>query len=196
MTPLGRDFFDRDVVTVARDLIGTTLLFDGVGGEIVETEAYDRNDPASHSFSGPTPRNAVMFGPAGHAYVYLSYGIHWCLNFTCGLERNAAAILIRALRPTEGLERMVERRGGVGNTRLCSGPGRLAQALGVTRDANGLALDRMPFRLLARTQEPEIATGPRIGISKAVDQPWRFGLANSPHLSRAFPAELGARARA
>lgn len=192
MTTLGRAFFDRDVVAVAREMIGATLLFEGVGGEIVETEAYDREDPASHSFSGPTARNAVMFGPPGHAYVYLSYGIHWCLNAVCGPEGHGAAVLIRALRPTEGIERMRERRRAGGERGLCSGPGRLAQALGVTRAANGLAVDAMPFSLRARTVEPDILVGARIGISKAVELPWRFGLAGSAHLSRPFPSRRAA----
>lgn len=191
MTALGRDFFDRDVVVVARDLIGTTLLFEGAGGEIVETEAYDRDDPASHSFSGPTDRNAVMFGPAGFAYVYLSYGIHWCLNFVCGEEGHGAAVLVRALRPIEGIVLMRSRRGVERERLLCAGPGRLAQALGVTRAASGLALDAPPFSLRVRTVEPDILVGPRIGISKAVERPWRFGLAGSPHLSRPFPNRAG-----
>ena len=190
--PLGRDVFGRDVVTVARDLIGATLLVDGVGGEIVETEAYDREDPASHSFSGPTARNAVMFGPPGVAYVYLSYGIHWCLNFVCGEEGHGAAVLLRALRPTHGLDEMRARRGLSGHRLLCSGPGRLAQALAITRAENGLALDAPPFSLLERASEPDILIGPRIGISKATERPWRLGLAGSAYLSRPFP---GARRR-
>lgn len=185
---LGRSFFARDVVTVARALVGATLLVDGVGGEIVETEAYDREDPASHSFPGPTPRNAVMFGPPGHAYVYLSYGIHWCLNLVCGANGHGAAVLIRALHPTEGLARMRARRGLEAERLLCSGPGRLAQALGVTREHNGRALDAPPFRILAPARDPAILEGPRIGITKAVELPWRFGLAGSPYLSRPFPS--------
>lgn len=188
MSGLGRDVFGRDVVTVARDLIGTRLLVDGVGGEIVETEAYDREDPASHSFSGPTVRNTVMFGPPGFAYVYLSYGIHWCLNVVCGEEGHGAAVLIRALRPTDGIESMRARRGVEAERLLCAGPGRLARALGVTRAANGLALDAPPFSLRAREVEPRILIGPRIGISKAVERPWRFGLAGCRHLSRPFPS--------
>lgn len=187
MTTLGRDFFGRDVVTVARDLIGATLLVEGVGGEIVETEAYDHEDPASHSYSGPTARNAVMFGPPGFAYVYLSYGIHWCLNFVCGEEGRGAAVLIRALRPTEGLAAMRRRRGIERERLLGSGPGRLAQALGITRAQNGLALDAVPFRLLAPSGRPDVATGPRIGITKAIERPWRFGMTGSTFLSRPFP---------
>jgi DNA-3-methyladenine glycosylase len=185
---ISRDFFDRDVVEIARELIGMSLVHDGVGGEIVETEAYDREDPASHSFAGPTPRNAVMFGPPGHAYVYLSYGIHWCLNFVCGPAGRGAAVLIRALRPTSGLELMRERRGLVDERRLCSGPGRLCQALGITRAQNGHPLDAPPFLLLPAAERSKLVQGPRIGISKAVDEPWRFGAAGSRFLSKPFPA--------
>ena len=187
MKALGRDFFGRDVVTVARDLIGATLLVEGVGGEIVETEAYDHEDPASHSFSGPTARNAVMFGPPGFAYVYLSYGIHWCLNFVCGEEGHGAAVLIRALRPTDGLAAMRGRRGVERQRLVCAGPGRLAQALGITRAQNGLALDAAPFRLLASSGTPDVVIGPRIGISKAIERPWRFGMTGSSFLSRPMP---------
>ena len=180
-------FFARDVVMVARELIGAALLVDGVGGTIVETEAYDREDPASHSFAGPTARNAAMFGPPGQAYVYRSYGIHWCLNLVCREEGHGAAVLLRALAPTQGLARMRERRGAVADRLLCAGPGRLCQALAVSRDHDGMPLDASPFRLAARAgPEPEIVTGPRIGISKAADLPWRFGLAGSPDLSRPF----------
>lgn len=180
-------FFARDVVAVARDLIGATLLVEGVGGTIVETEAYDREDPASHSFGGPTPRNAAMFGPPGRAYVYRSYGIHWCLNLVCREAGHGAAVLIRALAPSRGLAAMRERRGGGADRLLCAGPGRLCQALAVTRVHDGLAFDASPFALLAREgPEPAIASGPRIGISKAAEWPWRFGLAGSPSLSRPF----------
>lgn len=178
---LSRDFFDRPVLDIAPELIGATLLVDGVGGEIVEVEAYDESDPASHSFRGPTPRNAAMFGPAGHAYLYKIYGIHYCLNFVC---RPGSAVLIRALRPTDGLAQMHERRGGVGDKQLCSGPGKLAQALGLDLGQNGLALDAPPFSITARRQAGEVATGMRIGITKGVDTPWRFVLKGSPFLSR------------
>jgi DNA-3-methyladenine glycosylase len=165
-----------------------TLLVDGIGGIIVETEAYDREDPASHSFSGPTPRNAVMFGPPGRTYVYLSYGIHWCLNFVCREAGHGAGVLIRALEPTTGLDVMRERRRQRDVRVLCAGPGRLGQALKITRGLNGLRLDRLPFSLRARSCEPSIVSGPRIGISKAAERPWRFGLAGSAYVSRPFPA--------
>ena len=183
---LRRAFFARSVHEVAPDLIGATLLVDGVGGIIVELEAYHHTDPAAHSYNGRTARNAVMFGPPGYAYVYRSYGIHWCLNFVCEEEGSASAVLIRALEPTEGLARMRRRRGVEDPRALCSGPGKLAEALGVTIKHNGLPLDRPPFELRARTSEPEIVTGPRIGISKAVEQPWRYGLSGSVFLSRPF----------
>ena len=183
---LDDDFFARDVVAVARALIGVRLEVDGVGGTIVETEAYHHEDPASHSFNGPTPRNAAMFGPPGRAYVYRSYGIHWCLNFVCEGEGSGSAVLLRAIEPDAGLERMRERR-GLGDLRLlCAGPGRLTQALGVTGAMDGLALDAAPFALSAAAGPVEIVAGPRIGISRAVDLPWRFGLAGSRFLSRPF----------
>jgi DNA-3-methyladenine glycosylase len=183
---LSRDFFARSVHEVAPELIGVTLLVDGVGGAIVEVEAYDQEDPASHSFRGPTPRNAVMFGPPGFSYVYRSYGIHWCLNFGCDVEGRAEAALIRALAPTHGLETMRARRGLVAERALCSGPGKLCQALGVTNAESGLALDEPPFELLAREGTPEIVTGPRIGITQAVEKTWRYGLKGSPFVSRPF----------
>jgi DNA-3-methyladenine glycosylase len=173
---------------VARQLIGVRLLVNGVGGRIVETEAYDREDPASHSFSGPTPRNAAMFGPPGCAYVYRSYGMHWCLNFVCREAGHGAGVLIRALEPTHGLEVMRQRRGLEEVRLLCAGAGRVAQARGIDRSYVGLPLQRPPFELLA--PEPGLAialvAGPRVGISKAVDQPWRFGWAGSRFLSRPF----------
>jgi DNA-3-methyladenine glycosylase len=183
---LGRDFFARSVHEVAPDLIGVTLLVAGVGGPIVEVEAYDQEDPASHAFRGATTRNAVMFGPPGHAYVYRSYGIHWCLNFVCDVEGRAEAALIRALAPERGAEEMRARRGVVAERALCSGPGKLCQALAITGAHDGLALDEAPFELLPRDVEPEIVTGPRIGITRAVEHSWRYGLRGSPFLSRPF----------
>ncbi len=175
-----------DSQAVAQLLVGTVLLVDGVGGRIVETEAYDREDPASHSFSGPTPRNRAMFGPPGRAYVYRSYGIHWCLNFVCREDGHGAGVLIRAIEPLQGLDRMRERRGLDDVKLLCSGPGRVGQALGITRELDGCRLDRKPFKVLARTGDEAIVAGPRIGITKAADVPWRFGLAGSRFLSRPF----------
>ena len=185
--PLDRAAFAADAPTVARALIGTILLVDGVGGVVVETEAYDREDPASHAFAGPTPRNAPMFGPVGHAYVYRSYGLHWCLNLVCDAARQGSAVLIRAIAPTEGIEAMRARRGLEAPRLLCAGPGRLAQALGVTGAMTGLPLDAPPFRLLPRSEaDPPIAVGPRIGLTRGVETPWRFGLGGSPFLSRPF----------
>jgi DNA-3-methyladenine glycosylase len=171
---------------VAPELIGATLLFDGVGGTIVEVEAYDQDDPASHGFRGLTARTASMFGPPGHAYVYRSYGIHWCLNLVCADAGRAEAALVRALEPTSGLDAMRERRGLDATRALCSGPGKLCQALGITRVLDGLPLDEPPFQLLVRDAEPELAVGQRIGITRAVEHPWRYGLAGSPFLSRRF----------
>lgn len=183
---LRRAFFDRSVHEVAPELIGATLLIDGVGGVIVEVEAYHHTDPAAHSYIGRTERNAVMFGPPGYAYVYRSYGIHWCLNFVCEADGSASAVLIRALEPTSGLATMRRRRGVTEPRALCSGPGKVGEALGVTRKLSGLPLDRPPFELRAREGTPEIAIGVRIGISKAVDRPWRYGLKGSRFLSKPF----------
>ncbi len=185
---LTRAFFDRSVHAVAPDLIGAALLVDGVGGTIVEVEAYDHEDPAAHGFGGRTSRNAAMFGPPGHAYVYLIYGLYWCLNFVCEGEGVASAVLIRALAPTAGSALMQARRGMREPRLLCAGPGRLCQALGVTRAHDGLALDAPPFRLQARSGKIQIAVGRRIGITKAADKPWRYGVAGSPFLSRPFRA--------
>ena len=184
MTRLPREFLARSVHEVAPDLIGVTLLVDGVGGTVVEVEAYDQEDPAAHGFRGKTARNASMFGPPGHAYVYRSYGIHWCLNFVCEPEEVASAVLVRSLEPVKGLDEMRRRRGLEDERLLCAGPGRLCQALAITREHDGLPLDEPPFRLLPRTEDPEIATGPRIGITQAVDRPWRYVLAGSRYLSR------------
>ena len=182
---LTRAFFARTVHEVAPELIGATLLVDGVGGTIVEVEAYDQDDPASHGFRGMTARTASMFGPPGHAYVYRSYGIHWCLNLVCAEEGRSEAALVRALEPTAGLEAMRERRGLEAERALCSGPGKLCQALGITRVLDGLPLDEPPFELRPRADgAPEIATGPRIGITRAAQLPWRYGLAGSRYLSR------------
>jgi DNA-3-methyladenine glycosylase len=183
---LTQSFFDRSVLEVAPELIGATLLVGGIGGVIVEVEAYHHTEPAAHSYRGRTARNAVMFGPAGFAYVYRSYGIHWCLNFVCEGEGSASAVLLRALQPTEGLATMRRRRGLADERLLCSGPGRLCEALAVTDAHYGLRLDRPPFALFARPGAVEIATGPRIGLTKAVERPWRYGLAGSRFLSRRF----------
>jgi len=161
---------------------------DGVGGIVVEVEAYDQDDPASHGFGGRTQRNASMFGPPGHAYVYRSYGVHWCLNVVCAEPGRAEAALIRALEPTHGLAAMRARRGVEAERALCSGPGKLCEALGVTRDHDGLALDEPPFALLARPEAPRVATGPRIGITKAAERSWRYVLRDSPFLSRPLRA--------
>jgi DNA-3-methyladenine glycosylase len=183
---LRRSFFARSVHVVAPDLIGATLLFKGVGGIIVEAEAYHHTDPAAHSFGGQTARNAVMFGPPGYAYVYRSYGIHWCLNFVCEADGSASAVLIRALAPTQGLAAMRRRRGVSDARLLCSGPGRLCQALGITDAQYALALDRPPFEIFARSEEVDVDVGPRIGLTKAIDHPWRYGLKGSRFLSKPF----------
>ncbi len=180
--------FSASSVEVARRLIGACVLVDGVGGRIVETEAYDREDPASHTFAGPTARNAAMFGPPGHAYVYRSYGLHWCLNFVCRDAGHGAGVLIRALEPLAGLEAMRERRRSNDERLLCAGPGRVCQALAVTRQHDGLPLDAPPFELQPAAAPCAVIVGPRIGISKAMEMPWRFGLAGSRFLSRPFRA--------
>jgi DNA-3-methyladenine glycosylase len=181
-----RSFFDRSVHEVAPDLIGATLLFGGVGGRLVEVEAYHHADPAAHSYRGPTERNSVMFGPPGYAYVYRSYGIHWCVNFVCERKGSASAVLIRALAPTAGLAAMRRRRGVSDERLLCSGPGRLCEALGITGKHNGLPLDAPPFELFARQDVVEIVAGPRIGLTKAIDKPWRYGEKGSRFLSKPF----------
>ena len=183
---LKRSFFDRSVHEVAPEMIGATLLVNGVGGRIVEVEAYHHTDPAAHSFGGQTQRNAVMFGPPGYAYVYRSYGIHWCLNFVCEEAGSASAVLIRALEPTAGIAAMRRRRGVAEPRDLCSGPGKLCQALGLTIKHNGLRLDRAPFELRARPSEVDVVAGVRIGITKAAELPWRYGVKGSKFLSKPF----------
>jgi DNA-3-methyladenine glycosylase len=188
LSALGREFFARSVHEVAPELVGCTLLVGGVGGRIVEVEAYDASDPASHGFRGQTLRNRSMFGPPGHAYVYRSYGIHWCLNLVCGGEGVAEAVLVRALEPTDGIDLMRARRGLEDERLLCAGPGRLCQALGVTFDHDGAALVRPPFALQAAAEAVPIARGPRVGITRAVELPWRYGQAGSRFLSSPLAA--------
>jgi DNA-3-methyladenine glycosylase len=183
---LNKAFFARSVHEVAPELIGATFLVNGVGGIIVELEAYHHTDPAAHSYRGPTQRNAVMFGPPGFAYVYRSYGIHWCVNFVCEKTGSASAVLIRALEPTHGIAVMRRRRHLQDERALCSGPGKLTEALGITGDCNALALDQPPIALYARLDEPEVVAGVRIGITKAVELPWRYGLKSSKFLSKPF----------
>src|SRR5713226_7930451 len=184
--PLKRSFFDRSVHEVAPELIGATFLVNGVGGIIVEVEAYHHTDPAAHSFRGPTARNQVMFGPAGFSYVYRSYGIHWCVNFVCEEPGSASAVLIRALQPTHGIPAMHRRRGLHDERALCSGPGKLCEALGITIRHSELPLDQPPFALHARTGKVGIVAGVRIGLTKAVDLPWRYGLKDSKFVSKRF----------
>jgi DNA-3-methyladenine glycosylase len=181
---LPAEFFARSVHEVAPELIGVTLVVDGVGGRIVEVEAYDQEDPASHGFRGRTARNAAMFGPPGRAYVYRSYGIHWCLNLVCEREGVASAVLVRALEPTDGLERMRARRGLEETRLLCAGPGRLCQALAINHAHDGVRLDRPPFELHQPAQSAAVAAGKRVGISRAAELPWRYALAGSRFLSR------------
>lgn len=186
---MGADFFDRSVHAVARDLVGCTLLYEGCGGVIVETESYEADDPACHAYVGLTERTKVLFGPPGYAYVYLSYGIHSLLNAVAEPEGEAAAVLIRALEPTHGVELMRQRRGGKPDHELCSGPGKLTEALGIDLGDNEADLTQEPF-LLAPPEgaPPEIVTGPRIGITKAVERPWRFCAAGNRFVSRPNPA--------
>lgn len=182
-------FFARPVAEVAPALVGCTLVVDGAGGTIVETERYQEDDPASHSFRGPRGRAAVMFGPPGRLYVYRSYGIHWCVNLVCEEAGRGAAVLIRAIAPEIGLEAIRERRGALDDRLLCAGPGRLCAALGIDGSLDGASAvdDSGRVALHGRTGPVELLSGPRVGISKAVERPWRFGLAGSPHLSRPFP---------
>ena len=176
--------FSRSVHEIAPELIGATLLVDGVGGRIVEVEAYDREDPASHAYRGRTQRNASMFGPPGHAYVYRSYGIHWCLNLVCEGVEVPSAVLVRALEPTHGLDQMRRRRGFDDPRVLASGPGRLCQALGITREHDGLPLDRSPFELRERAGPVQVHSGARVGITRATELPWRYAEVGSRFLSR------------
>jgi DNA-3-methyladenine glycosylase len=178
--------FEASPAEVARSLIGTSILVDGVGGVIVETEAYDMDDRASHSHIGPRPRNASMFGPPGRAYVYRSYGIHWCLNVVCRGVGQGAAVLIRALEPVWGVDQMQFRRGSTDERMLCAGPGRLGQALGIGPGHDGLSLDQPPFELRPSEATPRLVSGRRVGISKARDLPWRFGLQGSRFVSQRF----------
>ncbi len=180
---LQRGFFERSAHQLAPQLLGATLLVDGVGGVIVELEIYEQSDPASHSYGGPTKRNASMFGPAGHAYVYRSYGVHWCLNFVCAPPGEASALLVRALEPTHGVEKMIERRGVSDPRGLCSGPGKLCQALAVGAKHDGLPLDETPFQVLACARELEIVRCRRIGITRAREKLWRLCVSGSPYLS-------------
>jgi DNA-3-methyladenine glycosylase len=176
--------FAADAVEVARALIGVTLLVDGAGGRIVETEAYDESEPASHGFRGMTSRNKALFGPPACAYVYLSYGLHWCLNFVCREEGHGAGVLLRALEPLAGIDLMRERRGVEDIRLLCAGPGRLGQALGITRAHDGLPLDSAPFKLEPSDMAHPIVSGKRIGISQGKDFAWRFTLKGSRFLSK------------
>ena len=191
-TLLDEAFFARPVAQVAPELLGCVIEVGDLAGEIVEVERYQQDDPASHSFRGPTPRAAVMFGPPGRLYVYRSYGVHWCANVVCEPEGHGAAVLLRAIAPTRGLDVMRERRGTADERKLCSGPGRLCEAFGIDGSMNASVLGRGPVRVFAGTPVADVAVGPRIGISVATDQPWRFGIAGSPHLSRPFPVAVAA----
>jgi DNA-3-methyladenine glycosylase len=175
------------VLEVARRLLGATFLVDGVGGTIVEVEAYAPDDPASHSFNGRTPRNSAMFGPPGTLYVYRSYGIHWCANVVCGPEGVGAAVLLRAAEPTHGIDEMRRRRGVDDLRRLCAGPGCLTQALGIAREHDGLPLDRPPFELRPAAGTADAVASPRIGITRAAERPWRYSVRSSPFVSRPRP---------
>ena len=185
---MAQTLFNEPAEIVARTLIGAELEVDGVGGVIVETEAYDVLDPASHSFAGPTARNAPMFGPPGRAYVYRIYGLHWCFNVVCDAEQAGSAVLVRALEPRTGLESMRERRGVAALEGLCSGPAKLCEALAIDGGLNGRPLGEAPFALRLHVQRPELVQGVRIGISKGAETPWRFGLKGSRFLSRPFRA--------
>ena len=172
---------------MARELVGRTLLVDGVGGVIVEAEAYAPDDPASHSFNGRTPRNAAMFGPPGHLYVYRSYGIHWCANVVCGADGVGAAVLLRSLEPTSGIEEMRARRGVDDPRLLASGPGRLTQALGITDEQDGADLTRPPFAFASPLASVDVTASTRVGITRAVERRWRYSLTGSTFVSRPRP---------
>jgi DNA-3-methyladenine glycosylase len=186
---LRAEFFARSVHDVAQDLIGCTVAHAGTAGVIVETESYHADDPACHAFGGPTPRSGVLFGPPAHVYVYLSYGIHRLLNFVAEPEGEAAAILIRALEPVAGIDTMCERRGIDRLEDLCSGPGKLTEALAIGLGLNGVSLTKGPIEVLGREPgwDPAIVTAPRIGITKAVEHPWRFCAAGSRFVSKPWP---------
>ena len=185
---LARDFYDRPVLDVARDLLGCVVVHGSCSGRIVETEAYHDSEPACHAFNGLTPRTATLFGPPGVAYVYRSYGIHALLNAVCEPEGVGAAVLIRALEPLEGVQEMIKRRSTTGVQELCSGPGKLTQALGIGLELNGSSLQDGPVRVLAATEAGGAAvSGPRVGITKATDLPWRFSVRGNPHVSRPRP---------
>jgi DNA-3-methyladenine glycosylase len=195
LSSLGVEFFERSVQRVARELVGCELRFAGVGGVIVELEAYERDDPACHAYVGLTPRTATLFGPPGRAYVYLSYGIHSCLNFVCEPEGEAAAVLIRALEPRWGIDEMRRRRGREDLRDLCSGPGKLTEALGIGLDMDHARLDEPPFEVRAPDREwadVEVECGPRIGITRGAELPWRFCARDSRYLSRPLPARTRA----
>jgi len=183
-----RGVFDGTAEAVARDLIGATFHVSGIGGVIVETEAYDATDPASHSFGGPTRRNGPMFGPPGRAYVYRIYGLHWCFNLVCDGARRGSAVLIRALEPRSGLDVMRRRRGLKADAALCSGPGKLCEALGIDAALNGADLTQPPFAFVLPSRSVAISQGPRIGVTRGAETPWRFGLAGSRFLSRPLSA--------
>jgi DNA-3-methyladenine glycosylase len=192
---LSERFYNRSVHDVARDLIGCTVVHDGAAGTIVETESYHATEEACHAFVGLTPRNRVLFGPPAHAYVYLSYGIHSLLNFVAKPDSHAAAVLIRALEPVEGIDLMRERRGVERIEELCSGPGKLTQALGIGLELNGVSLLGGPIQVFPRSgawNEPAVVTAPRIGITKATELPWRFCAAGSCFVSRPHPRVLAA----
>lgn len=189
---VGRAFFNRPPDQVAEQLVGCELSFGGAGGVIVEAEAYGQDDPASHSFRGETPRCRSMFGPPGTVYVYLIHGLHWCLNLVAGPRGTGAAVLIRAIQPTHGLEVMRGRRGVDDERLLCAGPGRLTQALGITGALDGLSLREAGLHVGRRREAPEIVCVPRIGISEAQELPWRMVARGSRFLSRPIPRSMQA----